>query len=124
MNLSPRFLLIDENPNDRGLTLRLLEEEFANLQVKQVSNAEDFYQVLEKFDFDLVITECRLREIEGRQILKTVKNRFPNCPLIVFTGRGSEEIAVEFIKFGAHDYITKSSHASSRLTKAVRSALE
>ncbi|MBD2043345.1 PAS domain S-box protein [Microcoleus sp. FACHB-672] len=124
MNLSPRLLLIDENPNDGVLALCLLEKEFANLQVKQLSNAEDFYQVLEEFDFDLVITEGRLREIEGRQILKTVKNRFPNCPIIVFTGSGSEELAVEFIKAGADDYITKSPNSYSRLTIAVRSALE
>ncbi|MBW4683083.1 MAG: PAS domain-containing protein [Microcoleus vaginatus WJT46-NPBG5] len=124
MNLSPRFLLIDENPNDGVLALRLLEKEFANLQVKQLSNAEDFYRVLEEFDFDLVITECRLRELEGRQILKTVKDRFPNCPIIVFTGSGSEELAVEFIKAGADNYITKSPNSYSRLTKAVRSALE
>ncbi|MBD1937094.1 PAS domain-containing protein [Microcoleus sp. FACHB-68] len=124
MNLSPRFLLIDENLNDSVLTLRLLEEEFANLQVKQLSNAEDFYQVLEEFDFDLVVTECRLGEIEGRQILKAVKNRYPNSPAIVFTGSGSEVIAVEVMKAGADDYIIKSPNCNSGLTKAVRSALE
>ncbi|WP_341528310.1 response regulator [Nostoc sp. UHCC 0302] len=119
-----RILLIDDNPNDRLLAIRQLEREFVDLQVQQVAIAEELAQALEKEQFDLVVTDYQLRWSNGIEVLRAIKARYPNCPVIMFTNSGTQEIAVEAMKSGLDDYVVKSPQHQVRLTAAVRSALE
>jgi PAS domain S-box-containing protein len=118
-----RILLIDDNPQDRALAIRALEQEFADLQVKQVINAEDLEQALSAGQFDLVITDYQLRWSDGLTVLKEIKTRYSDCPVVMFTNSGTEEVAVEAMKSGLDDYVIKSANYV-RLSKAVRLALE
>jgi len=124
MNSTLRILLIDDNPDDRMLTIRELRREFLDLQVEQVIEAKRFARALERGDFDLVITDYQLRWTDGLAVLRAVKARWPDCPVIMFTATGSEEIAVEAMKNGLEDYVLKSPKHFVRLPAAVRSALE
>ncbi|WP_392535007.1 response regulator [Nostoc sp. C117] len=119
-----RILLIDDNPNDRLLAIRQLEREFSDLQVEQVATAEDLAQALERGEFNLVVTDYQLRWSNGLEVLNTIKASYPNCPVIMFTNSGTQEIAVEAMKSGLDDYVIKSPQHQVRLTVAVRSALE
>ncbi|MBD2770807.1 response regulator [Iningainema tapete] len=119
-----RLLLIDDNENDRTLIIYTLRREFPDLKVEEVTKAEDFQQALAAGDFEFVITDYRLRWNEGLTVLRDIKSRYPNCPVIMFTNSGSQEIAVEAMKLGLDDYIIKSAKHYVRLPVAVRSILQ
>ncbi|MBD6619819.1 response regulator [Komarekiella sp. 'clone 1'] len=119
-----RILLIDDNPNDRLLAIRQLEREFIDLQVEQVAVAEELAQALERGQFDLVVTDYQLRWSNGLEVLRATKARYPDCPVIMFTNSGTQEIAVEAMKSGLDDYVVKSPQHQIRLSAAVRSALQ
>lgn len=115
-----QLLLIDDNPDDRLLVLRELSREFPHLRTQEIKDARDFNQALDKGEFNLVITDYQLRWTNGLEILHAVKDRYPQCPIIMFTGTGSEEIAVQAMKAGLDDYVIKSPSHYLRLASAVR----
>src|ERR671932_2332422 len=119
-----RLLLIDDSPDDRVLILRELSHEFPNLQVEEVIDAEGLSQALSAGNFDLVITDYQLRWNDGLTVLREIKSRYPDCPVIMFTDSGNQEIAVEVMKAGLDDYIVKSPKHFVRLSLAVGSALQ
>ena len=119
-----RLLLVDDNPEDRLLILRELSREFPKLQAQEIIDTEGLNHVLNTGNFDLVITDYQLRWNEGLTVLREVKSRYPDCPVIMFTDSGSQEIAVEAMKAGLDDYIVKSPKHFVRLSLAVRSALQ
>jgi PAS domain S-box-containing protein len=123
MNHPFRLLLIDDNPDDRTLAARKLEQEFVNPQIREIANVTELERALSQGNFDLVVTDYRLRWTDGLVILREVKQRYPDCPVVMFTGTGSEEIAVEAMKAGLDDYIIKSPNHYARLAVAVRTAL-
>ncbi len=124
MNSTLRILLIDDTPSDRILAIRELRRELANIQVEEVKDAEGLAQAVEQGNFDLVITDYQVRWTNGIEILRTIKERYPYCPVIMFTNTGSEEIAVEAMKSGLDDYVLKAPNHYFRLPAAVRSVLE
>ncbi|MDY6785962.1 MAG: response regulator [Cyanobacteriota bacterium] len=119
-----RLLMIDDNPDDRSLMLRELEREFDDLQVVELPSRDRLPEMLEKDDFDIVITDYQLRSTTGIDILRAIKRKKPLCPVIMFTGTGDEEIAVKAMKMGLDDYVIKSPKHFVRLAAAVRSAWE
>lgn len=119
-----RLLLIDDSPDDRILIIDELRREFPDIQVEEVIEAKGFKQALDTGNFDVAITDCHLYWNDGLTMLRKIKSRYPNCPVIMFSDRGSEEIAVEAIKMGLDDYITKSAKHYTRLLFAVDSALK
>ena len=100
MNKPLRILFIDDNPDDRALAVRALSREFPDLQVKTIIDATGFAQAQEAGDFDLVITDDQLCWTDGLAVLNALKARDPDCPVIMFTGTGSEEVAVKAMKSG------------------------
>lgn len=119
-----RILLLDDNPDDRLLAIRELRREFTDLDVEQITEATGFDAALAAGNFDLVITDYQLRWSNGIEVVQAVKARYPDCPVIMFTNTGSEEIAVEAMKAGLDDYVLKSPKHHFRLPVAVKSALE
>ena len=124
MSQTLRLLLIDDNPDDRTLAVRELRRNFTDLEIIEVADSEGFNQALQAGGFDLVITDYQLRWTDGLTVLRTVKNCWPDCPVVMFTATGSEEVAVEAMKAGLHDYVLKSPKHFTRLPTAVRLALE
>lgn len=120
----PNVLLIDDNPHDRRLVIHELEQSFATLAVHQVSRAAEFEQALASWRFDVVITDYQLRWSDGLVILKTIKACFPDCPVIMFTDSGTQEVAIEAMKSGLEDYVVKSPSHYVRLPAAVRLVLK
>ncbi|HID56752.1 TPA: response regulator, partial [Candidatus Poribacteria bacterium] len=108
MNHGLRVLLIEDNPDDRFLTIRELQREFGRVEVEQITDRRGFEQALESGEFDVVITDYQLRWGNGLEVLREIKKRNPYMPVIMFTGTGNEEIAVEAMKSGLDDYVIKS----------------
>ncbi len=119
-----RLLLVDDNPDDRLLMMRHLRKEFGELEVVQVIDMEQFQAALRDFDFDLVITDYYIRWTDGLSVLRAVREQHPDCPVVMFTGTGSEEVAVQAMKEGVDDYVLKSPRHFKRLAASARRALE
>jgi PAS domain S-box-containing protein len=118
-----RLLLIDDNPDDRVLILRELKKEF-EIQVQEIIDAEGLASALKRGDFDIAITDYQLKWSNGLEILGKIKARYPDCSVIMFTGTGNEEIAVEAMKDGLDDYVIKSPKHFKRLPAAIKAAMQ
>jgi two-component system response regulator AtoC len=102
----PKHLLIvdDEKALREAVAERLTDHGFA---VEQADSGEAALQRLHDFAFDVLITDLRLPGIDGRQVLETALERYPDIVAIVITGYGTVKDAVDAIKQGAADFITK-----------------
>jgi signal transduction histidine kinase len=120
----PYILIVDDNPTDRILIKRELEREFKELRVREITNTTAVEQVLAEGGFDIVITDYQLNWSDGLSVLKQLKCRYPDCPVIMFTNSGNEEIAVEAMKSGLDDYLIKAPNRYVRVPTAVRKALQ
>lgn len=116
-------MLIDDNQADRILAIRHLKQVFPDVQIQEIFEPQQLAQVLDFGQFDLVITDYQLRWSDGLKVLNAVKSRYPDCPVIMFTSSGSEEVAVEGMKFGLSDYVLKGKRVN-RLSIAVQESLK
>lgn len=119
-----KIIIIDDNPDDRLLVERTLRKEFKRIEVIHVKNEKEFKQYIQGCDFDIVITDYRLRWSDGIEVLTIVKKICPDKPVIMFTATGTQEVAVQAMKLGLDDYVIKSPHHFKRLPPAIRSALQ
>jgi DNA-binding NtrC family response regulator len=101
-----KHLLIvdDEKPLREAIAERLADHGFV---VEQADSGEQALQRLSEFAFDVIITDLRLPGIDGRQVMDAALQRYPEIVAIVITGFGTVKDAVEAIKQGASDFITK-----------------
>jgi two-component system CheB/CheR fusion protein len=117
-------LLIDDSQDDRALVARELKRQFEGAVVLEAGTPEALADILEQGRFDIAITDYRLRFNDGIAVLRELKRRFPERPVIMFTASGNEEVAVAAMKEGLDDYITKTPKHYPRIGYAVRSCLE
>ncbi|MGJ7916063.1 response regulator [Massilia sp. LXY-6] len=122
--MSFTVLLIDDSPDDRALVARELRRHFGDIGIMQAGTAEAMAEAIDNSLFDVTITDYRLRFTDGISVLRELKRRFPERPVIMFTASGNEEVAVEAMKEGLDDYITKTAKHYPRIGYAVRSCLE
>jgi DNA-binding NtrC family response regulator len=103
---TPKHLLIvdDEKALREAVAERLTDHGFT---VEQADNGEDALQRLNDFAFDILITDLRLPGIDGRKVIEAALERYPEIVAIVITGYGTVKDAVDAIKQGASDFITK-----------------
>ena len=95
------LVLVDDNPDDRALVIRELRRECPALEVVEIIDNASFAKALAEGTCDLVITDYELHWTTGLGILQAVKKVDPTCPVIMFTGMGSAEVAVAAMKAGA-----------------------
>jgi DNA-binding NtrC family response regulator len=117
-----KHLLIvdDERPLREAIAERLADQGFA---VEQADNGERALARITEFAFDILITDLRLPGIDGRQVLDAAIERYPEIIAIVITGFGTVKDAVDAIKQGAADFITKPFQFDA-LLHVLNSALE
>ena len=101
----PNVLIIDDEPLMRISIADALKAE--GCQVKVATTGLEGMDLIRKEPFEIVITDLRLPGMDGLQILQACKEVSPTTGVIVITAYGSVETAVEAIKMGAYDYITK-----------------
>ena len=124
MERSLHFILIDDNPDDRALVERELRRGFPELRLTSITTPEALEPTLVAGDYDFVITDYHIKWTDGMKVLAAVKRYLPCCPVIMFTGTGSEHIVAEAMKNGLDDYVVKTPSHFARLPGAVRNALE
>ena len=118
---SKHLLIVDDETALReAIAERLGDHGFT---VEQAANGEDALERLAAFAYDVLITDLRLPGIDGRQVLDAAVGRYPELIAIVITGFGTVKDAVEAIKQGASDFITKPFQFDA-LLHVLRSAME
>lgn len=105
MSRSCCILLIDDHEATRETISEVLED--AGHTVHTAENRARAEKVLEERDYDLVLTDLKLPDGTGMQILERSKSLQPATPVVMITGHGSIENAVEATRLGAYEYLTK-----------------
>ena len=118
---TPHLLFVDDESALRGLMAERLAER--GFDVVESDTGEKAIEYLDQFAFDILITDLRLPGIDGRKVIDAALERYPEIIPIVITGYGTVKDAVEAIKQGAADFITKPFQFDA-LLHVVRSALE
>ncbi len=103
---TPRqILVVDDEPNLRRVLGAQLSRD--GYEVHAVADGEAALQVLEEQYIDVVITDLRMPRMDGLELLKRALSREPGLPVVIITAHGTIDNAVEALKSGAFDYITK-----------------
>lgn len=102
-----RILHVDDEPDFTEMTSEFLEREDNRFDVITETNGAAGLERLRGGDFDAVVSDYDMAHMDGLEFLKSVRDVFSDLPFILFTGKGSEEIAAEAISAGVTDYIQK-----------------
>ncbi len=115
------ILIIDDEKNIREGLSASLEMEGYNTVLAE--NGKQGLELFAKGDIDLVITDLRMPEVTGEQVMQKILSENPGVPVIVLTGHGSIDSAVDAMRLGAYDFLTKPLNLD-RLTLIVKRALQ
>lgn len=99
------ILVIDDEENIRNGLVSNFEMEDYN--VKTAKNGKEGLSLVAKGDIDLVVTDLKMDGISGEEVLRRITTETPGIPVIVLTGHGSIDAAVDAMKNGAYDFLTK-----------------
>ncbi len=116
-----KILLVDDEPSILSVLSTLLKAE--GFEVTPALGGEKAKECLEAENFDLMLSDIRMAPVNGMELLRQVHEERPAMPVIMLTAYGSVETAIEALKLGAYDYITKPFKVDELLI-TVRRALE
>ena len=100
-----KLLIVDDEPLIRESLYEIFRIEGYDVQMAPA--AEEALEIMEKIEFDIVVTDFKLPEMSGLDLLHEIKERYKKTEVILMTGYGSIGTAVDAMKKGAYDYITK-----------------
>ena len=118
-----KILIIEDEASIRRVLNKILSEENDSYSVDE---AEDGIQGLEKIknnDYDLVLCDIKMPKMDGVEVLEAVKKIKPEIPMVMISGHGDMETAIQTMRLGAFDYISKPPDLN-RLLNTVRNALD
>lgn len=118
-----KILIIEDEEPIRRVLLRILTEEDPLYQVHEACNGKEGLEMINNNIYDLVLCDIKMPKIDGIEVLESIKSRNNTLPFIMLTGHGNVSTAVEAMKLGAYDFISKPPDLN-RLLNSVRHALE
>ena len=119
----PRILIIEDEAAIRRVLVKILTEENQGYEVFEAEDGLAGMELLKKEDFDLVLCDIKMPKMDGVEVLEAVKKIKPEIPIVMISGHGDLETAVNTMKMGAFDYISKPPDLN-RLLNTVRIALD
>jgi NtrC-family two-component system response regulator AlgB len=121
-NLMAKLLVVDDEKNIRGTLVKFLDS--CGYEVRSAENGREALKILSKEPtFDLVLTDFRMAEMNGLELLKRIKLQLPDTLVILMTAFGTIENAVASMREGAYDYLTKP-FSLDQIQHAIERALE
>ncbi len=118
-----KILIVDDDEVDRMAVQRSLRKVNVKLKVTEAQDCERAISLLQNHTFDCVFLDYRLPDGDGLNLVKEVRSLNIKVPLIVLTGQGDEQIAVDLMKAGASDYLSKSWVSPERLWQVMRNSI-
>ncbi|MGE8535690.1 MAG: sigma-54-dependent transcriptional regulator [Chryseobacterium sp.] len=119
--MSGNILIIDDEIKLLKLLGMILSQE--NFNVKEASTARSAMTMLEQYDFDVVLSDVRLPDAFGVELIKSIKSKYPQLEIILMTAFGNITDAVQAMKNGAYDYLVKGDD-NEKIIPLVYKALE
>ena len=119
--MTPTVLIVDDEGSTRDLCRDVVAD--LGLRTRTASTTEEALEILEQYPIDIVLTDLRIPELGGIELLKRVRELHPQAAVMVLTQYGTIESAVEATRMGAADYVTKPFHIPelrSKLERVVR----
>ena len=118
-----KILIIEDEEPIRRVLVRVLTEEDSSFDVHEAIDGKDGLKKLDNNDFDLVLCDIKMPKYDGIEVLEKAQVSKKTLPFIMLTGHGNVSTAVEAMKLGAYDFISKPPDLN-RLLNSVRHALE
>lgn len=100
-------LHVDDEPDFSGLVRTVLNREYGGFEIETAMKANAAFDRIVENGFECVVSDYDMPGQNGIDFLRTVRSNYPDLPFILFTGKGSEEVASDAITAGATDYLQK-----------------
>ncbi len=118
-----KILVIEDESAIRRVLVKILSEENKSYQVEEAEDGLAGIEMIKKDDFDLVLCDIKMPKMDGVEVLEAVKKIKPEIPIVMISGHGDLDTAVNTMRLGAFDYISKPPDLN-RLLNTVRNALD
>lgn len=117
----PKILIIDDEKSIRKTLREILEYE--NFKVDEAGDGVEGVTMAEKGDYDIIICDIKMPKVDGMEALERIQKTNPDIPVVMISGHGTIETAVEAVKKGAFDFIAKPLDLN-RLLVTIRNAMD
>lgn len=115
-------LLIDDEKGYLNVLSNRLSRRF--ITATKAFSGTQALRILRKKDFDVVVLDLKMEDLDGIEVLKIIKKMAPELPVIILTGHGSQTAAKEGISYGAFDYLTKPCELVELIEKIKQACIE
>jgi two-component system nitrogen regulation response regulator NtrX len=119
----PKILVIEDEAAIRRVLVKILSEESKTYQVDEAEDGLLGAEKIKNEDYDLVLCDIKMPKMDGVEVLEAVKKVKPEIPFVMISGHGDLDTAVNTMRLGAFDYISKPPDLN-RLLNTVRNALD
>jgi len=118
-----KILIIEDEEPIRRVLVRILTDEDSSFEIHEASDGKKGLDLINNDSYDLVLCDIKMPKVDGIELLQRTRKTNSTVPFIMLTGHGNIETAVESMKLGAYDFISKPPDLN-RLINSVRNALE
>lgn len=118
-----KILIIEDEEPIRRVLIRILTEEDSSYELHEAHDGKEGLKKINNNNYDLVLCDIKMPKMDGIEVLESIKASNKTLPFIMLTGHGNVSTAVEAMKLGAYDFISKPPDLN-RLLNSVRHALE
>lgn len=118
-----KILIIEDEASIRRVLTKILSEESDTYQVEEAEDGASGFEKIKNNDYDLVLCDIKMPKMDGVEVLEAVKKIKPEIPMVMISGHGDMETAINTMRLGAFDYISKPPDLN-RLLNTVRNALD
>jgi two-component system nitrogen regulation response regulator NtrX len=118
-----RILIIEDEASIRRVLTKILSEENDSYQVEEAEDGLIGFEKIKNNDYDLILCDIKMPKMDGVEVLQSVKKIKPEIPIVMISGHGDMETAIQTMRLGAFDYISKPPDLN-RLLNTVRNALD
>ena len=118
-----KILIIEDEASIRRVLVKILTEENTNYEVFEAEDGLIGTEMIKNTDFDLVLCDIKMPKMDGVEVLQAVKKIKPEIPMVMISGHGDLDTAVNTMRMGAFDYISKPPDLN-RLLNTIRNALD
>lgn len=118
-----KILIIEDEASIRRVLTKILSEENDTYQVEEAEDGVQGFEKIKNTDYDLVLCDIKMPKMDGEELLEAVKKIKPEIPIVMISGHGDMETAINTMRLGAFDYISKPPDLN-RLLNTVRNALD
>jgi PAS domain S-box-containing protein len=104
---TPRILLVDDDPALLQALSDTLRRKISGLVVDVCESARTALTLLERHDYDAIVSDIRMPGMDGLTLMSHIQNRHPKIPVLLITGHGDREVGIRALRHGAYAYMEK-----------------